>query len=376
MVYLYALFIAGYFLLPMATGHRKVYYYLVLPATLLLWREVREFYRGNALAALLLAYTGYMLVTLAWSQDYSGDAALEISWYTFNLMSFVFISGFLWIQYPRRMDRLAFWCIWLAAATALVSCIAWYLNNPFPASRLEPLGVMHHQNKAACAYGLFTLLAAWHFTARPEERGKWLLLIPAALLACLVILTQSRTALAALSVGLLTLVGYRALGAIAIGSLASWGLLTINPQDWWHRVSEFSFRPTIWLEVLKGMDNYWVFGHGYLFDPQVWTVDKTFNHAHNSYLATLRDGGLVGLLLLSVTLGVALLWAVRLRQQRGERLYLALLLYGMTCVTMDFDRLFTHPKEIWMFFWLPVALIMAVYPNRRDPGLLRYPSTV
>ncbi len=51
---------------------------------------------------------------------------------------------------------------------------------------------------------------------------------------------------------------------------------------------------------------------------------------------------------------------------------LALLLYGMTCITMDFDRLLVHPKEIWLFFWLPVALIMAVYPYRGDPGLLRY----
>ena len=104
MLTFYAVFIAGYFLLPMASGHRKVYYILVFPAVALLWRELRDFYRGNALCTLLLVYVAWMLATLAWTEDYSTVAALEISWFTLNLASFVFVTGFLWIQYPQRMD--------------------------------------------------------------------------------------------------------------------------------------------------------------------------------------------------------------------------------------------------------------------------------
>jgi len=44
----------------------------------------------------------------------------------------------------------------------------------------------------------------------------------------------------------------------------------------------------------------------------------------------------------------------------------------MTAIVMDFDRLLVHPKEIWLFFWLPIALIMAVYPKGDDPGAVRY----
>ena len=69
MVYFYAIFIAGYFLLPMAGGHRKLYYILVLPAALLLWRELLAFYQRNLLAWLVLAYVLYMLATLAWSSN-------------------------------------------------------------------------------------------------------------------------------------------------------------------------------------------------------------------------------------------------------------------------------------------------------------------
>ena len=41
MVYFYAIFVAGYFLMPMAAGHRRLFYILVLPAVALLcrWRR-------------------------------------------------------------------------------------------------------------------------------------------------------------------------------------------------------------------------------------------------------------------------------------------------------------------------------------------------
>ncbi|MCB1849077.1 MAG: O-antigen ligase family protein, partial [Halieaceae bacterium] len=158
------------------------------------------------------------------------------------------------------------------------------------------------------------------------------------------------------------------------GGVASWALLAANPRDWIHRVEAFSFRPGIWERVLQDMQGHWWFGHGYLIDPRVQAYDKVFSHAHNSYLASLRDGGLVGLALLLAILAVATLWAWRLYRLRGERIYLALLLYGMTAISMDYDRLLVHPKEIWLFFWLPVALIMGTYPGRHQPDSARYPG--
>ena len=222
MAYFYAVFIAGYFLLPMAAGHRRLYYFLVLPAVLLLWRELADFYRRNLLAGLLLAYAAYMLGTLAWSADFTAKAALETALYAVSLLSFCLVSGYLWAQQAGRLDRYAHRATWLAAAAALVSIVAWYAGNPFPASRLEPLGVMHHQNKAACAYGVFLVLCM-HYTF--GERGRDNRLVYALLglaLLSLVLLTQSRTALAATSVGLLALLGYRALVIAAIGAAASW----------------------------------------------------------------------------------------------------------------------------------------------------------
>ena len=374
MAYFYAVFIAGYFLLPMAAGHRRLYYFLVLPAVLLLWREVADFYRHNLLAGLLLGYSGYMLSTVLWSADFAAGPALNTAGYTLSLLSFCFISGYLWVEQPGRMDRFAHRATWLAAAAALVSMVAWYSANPFPASRLEPLGVMHHQNKAACAYGIFLVLCMHYtFSERGRNNRAVYALLGLALLS-LILFTQSRTALAAVCVGLLVLVGYRALAVVVIGGVASWALLATNPRDWVYRVDLLSFRPGIWERVLQDMPGHWWFGNGYLADPRVEAYGKVFSHAHNSYLATLRDGGLPGLALLLAVLAVAAVWAWRLYRARGERIYLALLLYGMTCIAMDYDRLLVHPKEIWLFFWLPVALIMATYHRRHTPDSARYPG--
>lgn len=376
MAYFYALFIAGYFLLPMAAGHRRVYYFLVLPAVLLLWRELAGFYRKNLLAGLLLCYTGYMLATLLWSADFAIKPALETVGYAISVLSFCLVSGYLWATQGKRMDRFAHRATWLAAAAALVSIIAWYAANPFPASRLEPLGVMHHQNKSASAYGVFLVLCMHYaFGERGRDNRAAYALLGLAMLS-LVLFTQSRTALAATCVGLLVLVGYRALVVVALGGVVSWALLAANPQDWMHRVNTFSFRPGIWERVVQDMQGHWWIGHGYLVDPRVEAYGKVFSHAHNSYLASLRDGGLVGLGLLLAILAVAAAWAWRLYRLRGERIYLALLLFGMTAIAMDYDRLLVHPKEIWLFFWLPVALIMGAYPGRHEPDSARYPGHV
>ena len=251
--------------------------------------------------------------------------------------------------------------------------IAWYARNPFPASRLEPLGVMHHQNKAGAAYGLFLVLATQFALGEQARRQRLAYFGLAIILGCLVLLTQSRTALAGVCVGLLVVLGWRALVFVVPGLIVSVGLLASNPQDWWHRVETFSFRPGIWKQVISDMNGHWWLGRGYLVDPHVQAYGQEFNHAHNSYLASLRDGGLIGLVLLFALLATALLQAWKIFCDRGERLYLALLLYGMACIFMDFDRLFVHPKEMWLYLWLPIALVLAAYPRRKDPGLPAFP---
>ena len=114
-----------------------------------------------------------MMSSLLWTADFELLPALQAAGYALCVLSFCFISGYLWVRQASLMDLLAHRATWLAAAAAVVSIAAWYLQNPFPESRLEPLGVMHHQNKAASAYGIFLVLCMHYvFTQRGRE-NRW-----------------------------------------------------------------------------------------------------------------------------------------------------------------------------------------------------------
>jgi O-antigen ligase len=297
-------------------------------------------------------------------------------WYSFALLTFCAITGYLWMEHPQTMDRFLRQSLYVAAVAGLVSVLTWYLNNPFPSSRLELLGVMSQTNNAACVYGLLTVLASYHLITTPGRQGKITYLVLTSMIFSVVLLTQSRTALAAVIVGVLALVGYRALGVIAMAIALNWALMAANSVLWTDRVATFSFRPGIWQQVLSDVQGHWWLGRGGLTNPEVAAYDQIFNHAHNGYLATLRDGGVIGLALLMAVLCLAGYRALQLYRQRGERIYLALLLYGMTCIAMDFDRLLVHPNELWLFFWAPLALIMATYATEQETaGHIRYAMT-
>ena len=373
MAYCYAVFIAGYFVLPMVSGHRRLYYILVLPPVLLLWRELIALYRGNTLFYLLLAFICYMISSLLWSADFNQTEALWSIWYSFAVLTFCAITGYLWIEHPQTMDQFLRQSLYVAAAAGLISVLTWYLNNPFPSSRLELLGVMSQTNNAACVYGLFTVLACHYLVTTPTRQAKLTYTVMAIVLLSVVLLTQSRTALAAMSVGILAIAGYRALGVLAIAMGLSWALMAANSVLWTDRVTTFSFRPGIWQQAITDMQGHWLLGRGSLVNPEVSAYEQIFNHAHNGYLATLRDGGLIGLTLLLTILGLAAFWAAQLYRHTRERIYLALLLYGMTCIAMDFDRLLVHPNELWLFFWAPIALIMTAYAKPWETnGHIRY----
>ncbi len=365
-LYLYALFVAGYFVLPMAAGHRRLFYLLLMPAIALLWRELYAFYRRNALAWLVVAYTGYMMSSLAWTENFSATGAISALWYSLCVLGFVFLSGYVWVRYPVRFDVLQRYALWLAAGAAILSIVVFYWHHPFPQARLLPLGVMHDPNESGAVYGMFLVGALFRLVAAQQRRERLICAAAAIILLALVLFTQSRTALAAVCASLLVLMGYRALGLIIVAGAASWALLASNEALWSARVLTLSYRPGIWEQVLETARAHLWFGQGYLVETAVHAYNKVFSHAHDSYLASLRDGGLVGLALLLGVLGLAAWWAWQLRSRFGERIYFTLLVYAATCISMDFDRLLVQPKELWLFFWLPVALVMASWGKYRQ----------
>ena len=162
------------------------------------------------------------------------------------------------------MNAFAHRAIWIASAAALTSIVVWYIDHPFPSERLQPLGVMHHENKAAAAYGVFLILAIHYLRTEPDNPNRLYYLLPALIIFALVALSQSRTAMAGVFAGLFVLLGWRAILIVLAGLTANWLLLAANPFYWDDRVATFSFRPGIWQSVIESMQGHWLQGYGYL----------------------------------------------------------------------------------------------------------------
>ena len=57
-------------------------------------------------------------------------------------------------------------------------------------------------------------------------------------------------------------------------------------------------------------------------------------------------------------LGYAGVAAFRFRRGREDLSHFTLWVFLMLCIVANTDRFFVRPKEIWMYFWLPMVFIM------------------
>ena len=124
-------------------------------------------------------------------------------------------------------------------------------------------------------------------------------------------------------------------------------------------VSGLPLRPTIWQAVFEWATLAPFFGHG-LLTPHPTVVMESIgfetDNAHCGFLATLRDGGLVGLALLLLVLFAGARAAYRFGRWESNYLLLVMLLYGITSMATSADELITRPRELWAVLWLPLGL--------------------
>ena len=150
------------------------------------------------------------------------------------------------------------------------------------------------------------------------------------------------------------------LGAIALA------YALVEPLVLEHMQSDLA-RVTLWSSMLAEASDNLLLGSGYLSDAVVEVGSARYN-AHSAYLATFRDGGIIGLLLLATVLGLAGLRAYRLGRSSGDGTLFASLVFAMVCLATSGDRLIDRPKELWFLFWFPVAIIIAAGPAAKARG--------
>jgi hypothetical protein len=359
----YSVFLVGLFFFPTAPDHYKFYYFAVLPLAVVRIPAGLSQLRNNLLFRLLVLYVVYMVLSATWSDPFSFPGLLQSIMAGLYVLVFCVITVVLYIDYPEQFALLLQITCVIAGLAAIIAMGVWYRDHPFPQARLPGIGRLYTEVRSACAYGFFVVLTADYVlrTRRTSARLGFALLV--FIVLGFVLLTQSRTGLLAVGVGLLVLTLAEHTQKAATGLLllaAGSGLLLLSYPELLEglRRSE-PYRPAIWSAVVNYALQAPFFGHGYLVDTSVYVNSTKFIVAHSSYLATLRDGGCIGLCLLLSLLGYAGWSAFRLARESGNYVLLALLLYGMICMAPDGDRLLTRPREQWLFLWLPLALIMA-----------------
>lgn len=367
----YTLFLAGFYFVPNAVDLYKYYIALVFfPGLFLLGGVLKDGMRSPILISVVL-YIAYMVLSSLWSAQVSGDALWRDTRYAAYILVFVLLTVYFQRRNPRWPDVALTLVTGVVIVAGLVSILLFEPAYQLPAlteERMAGLGIANNMNPSAFMYGLFGVVA---LERALRFRGQWPTYFFAAgyaVIVLFIVLTQSNTALLALiaSSALLLLLGqHRSVRSVVLGLgfagvvlvYLAWSLGLLNaPTD-----LGFTLRFPIWQHVVEQWQASPVFGNGY--QKEIVLTPRGFesgvNYAHSLFLGTLRDGGLVGLVLLLAVYGLALLQGLRMVMARQDVLFPVLFAFGAIVVLVDTDQALTRPKELWIILWMPLGYLIA-----------------
>jgi O-antigen ligase len=140
-------------------------------------------------------------------------------------------------------------------------------------------------------------------------------------------------------------------------------LFIVNPEYFklvFLRKVSYGYRLEMWGQLLVKIKNAPWFGHGLNADARTIASDGALHiHPHSVYVGTLLYGGIVGLSLL-IAVVISALWQGFGRVRQSINLMAAsMVLYGALCIGPNGNMLIHHPKPFWLFFWFPLALVVA-----------------
>lgn len=370
----YTLFLTGFFLVPNAVDNYKFYIAAVFLPGLFLLPAALRLVKGSLIWLSLLAYLGYMLLSSLWSVDFSVAALWRDMRYTAYILMFILLTVYFFGR-NRQLPDAALQVIALVAIAAAAASVATFPDlASLPAlteNRLVGWGTMDNPNPSAFVYGFFGVIALDYARRHWGQALAWVYAAGVAIIILFIILTQSNTGLLALTTACtlllftdrrgrqmtrLALVMGLALLAVTAVYLA-WVLGAMNSAI----DPGFMNRLPIWQHAVDQWRSAPIFGQGYQLQILVDSEGKPaiLNYAHSLFLSTLRDGGLVGLLLLSVLCFFALRAGLRMVLTQRRALYLCLFMFGLVCVLVDTDQIVTRPRELWVILWLPLACLTA-----------------
>jgi O-antigen ligase len=118
-------------------------------------------------------------------------------------------------------------------------------------------------------------------------------------------------------------------------------------------------RPLIWKQFLSDVAQAPILGQGLISQVSYHISGQDFSTAHNAYLQTLWAGGAIGLGLFLMLLFSACRRAWHLGKEHGDFAILSIFLFSACVMFTGVDTLVDRPREQWMLFWFPLALLIS-----------------
>ena len=364
LMFTYFLFTVGYFLFPTYHDHYRYYAKAVaIPGILVIWDGLQET-RHHTVFKIAVLYMLYMLATSTWSTPFELYRFGQMLTISFYLLTFIAVTHVLRTRFPAGFHYILRISIAVAAIAAVASLVVFYQTHNFPVDRAEGLGSLTNVNEYANVFGVFALLAMGYGLKAERRYAQALYTLAVLCIISFIWFGQSRTAFASLFMALFSLsfIGERhnktrvAILTVCVLALIIAIFPDLLEMAWTRGVGR---RPLLWQAMLVDIRQAPFFGQG-LITPMNYIVDgEHFGIGHNAYLDALWHGGIIGMGILMVLTGSALWYAYRLCKETGNPTIFAILVYCVLVMQTGVNGLITRPRDQWMVFWFPLALLIS-----------------
>ncbi len=364
----------------------KIFFHgIVIPASLILLfsGRARINWRDPLLLTALLLAAYSSITTFIVGQGPLPDHIRAFRWGVETF--FCLLAYYLWL--PAVLARPSWWGrnFILFALLGAAGGFLLFATGLNPEGRLSGLGALHNPIQASSI--LLIYLAIGHFLvfirqpspdAPADKTALRLLILSGVAVTIFVLMSQSRGPIITMAVFLVYLGSWSLLrnsllktGLVLLGAagLVVGVLAAVYGLDQYHELLLMrgsSYRFDIWKGYLMYPPDSWIFGFGAGTDPAQLEVAKEFwmpsqmpvTHAHNIWLGTLVENGIIGLGLLfaiAVLLLKSAFTGPGTRREKAGRMMLLLLVFLLTLTGEH--TLISSAKAIWLFGWLPLLFV-------------------
>ena len=375
----YTLFLLGFFFFPSAKSLSTFYYIaIMLPFLILVFIKKADFRLPFSSRTFLFVtiYIVYMFCTLFWADSFGMSDLSKYGRRVLYILIFLSVTIHLTQSYPTLLQRLLVLLCWTAAIVAIANIVFFYRQHPFPFTRLFGYGLLRNPFKASSLYGII-FIASIYLLLHRRSVGMQLLYLGLLLISSsYMFLAQSRSSLLSLGVAITAWQlfawlphkadkgshRYKLLFVLVVIAVVSTIFFILYPGFFDEALLRgySTGRFKLWGKILVRVKQAPWFGHGLTADPRTESWPGSIRvHPHSVYVGTLLYGGIVGLLFF-IAVVISALWQGFGRARQSINLVAAcMVLYGTVCIIPNGNMLIHHVKPFWLFFWFPVALVVA-----------------